>query len=264
MRDPCIACHLREVCDSDDCGRKHFPIYENRKSMKRNTAPLPFSAWCAEDKPSYKMEQKGVRSLTTTELLSILIGAGTDKYNALEIAKLLMADNDNSLKKISGQPLSELQKTAGVGEANGRRVLAALELGRRMMEQSGEESPCITSATMIYNIMRPTIGNLDTEEFWVLLINQAGKLIKKVKISHGGLTEVTVDVRVIMKHAILNNATIIGVCHNHPSGSTVPSKHDDKITETIRKACDTMRIHLLDHVIVTDGDYYSYAENGRI
>ena len=106
--------------------------------------------------------------------------------------------------------------------------------------------------------------DLDTEEFWVLLLNQNYRLIKDIRISHGGISEVSVDVRIIMREAVLANATVLAVCHNHPSGSISPSRQDDQITQTIHRACDTMRLHFLDHLIITDGQYFSYHESGKV
>ncbi len=127
-----------------------------------------------------------------------------------------------------------------------------------------EERPDLGTATLIYNHMHPVMQDLDVEEFWLLLMNQNYRLIKKQRISHGGITEVSVDVRVIMREAVLANATILAVCHNHPSGSLRPSKADDGITINLKKACEVMRLHMLDHIIITDGSYYSYREAGRL
>ena len=127
-----------------------------------------------------------------------------------------------------------------------------------------EERPDIGTATRIYNHMRPIMQDLDVEEFWLLLMNQNGRLIKQMRISHGGITEVAVDIRIIMREAVLSNATMLAVCHNHPSGNLRPSKMDNDLTASLNTACQLMRIKLLDHVIVTDGSYFSYHESGRI
>ena len=127
-----------------------------------------------------------------------------------------------------------------------------------------EERPDLGTATLIYNYMHPVLQDCDVEEFWVLLLNQHHRLIKRVCVSHGGITEVSVDVRIIIREAVLANATILAVCHNHPSGSLRPSHYDNEITTTLQQACQLMRIHFLDHVIITDGAYYSYHEQGRV
>jgi DNA repair protein RadC len=160
--------------------------------------------------------------------------------------------------------IRELMEFKGVGEAKAITILAACELGKRRQMESPEERPDVGTATLIYNHMHPMLQDLDVEEFWVLLMNQNYRLIKKTRIAHGGISEVSVDVRIIIREAVLANATIIAVCHNHPSGSLRPSQADNDLTAAIAKACGVMRIKFLDHVIVTDGAYYSYHEQGRI
>ena len=143
-------------------------------------------------------------------------------------------------------------------------VLAACELGKRRQSEKAQEREDLGSPRAIYEYMHPKMQDLDTEEAWVILMNQNYKLIKAERLSHGGITETAVDVRLIVKAALMNNATIVAFCHNHPSGNTHPSKDDDRLTERVRKACEVMRLYLLDHVIVTDGNYYSYREKGRL
>ena len=143
-------------------------------------------------------------------------------------------------------------------------ILAAVELGRRRQQERAEETPDLGTATRIYNYMYSRLADLPTEEFWALLMNQHHRLIKAVRISQGGITETLADVRVIMKECVVNNATILAVCHNHPSGNVTPSRPDDELTRAINKACELMRLHFTDHVIITDGQYYSYHEQGKI
>ncbi|MBR7043214.1 MAG: JAB domain-containing protein, partial [Prevotella sp.] len=140
----------------------------------------------------------------------------------------------------------------------------ACELGKRRQREKAEERKELGSATAIYELMHPQLQDLDVEEFWALYMNQHHRLIKKVRISHGGITETAVDVRIIMREAVLANCTVLAVCHNHPSGNLVPSKADDDLTRCIRRACEVMRIYFLDHVIITDGRYFSYHEQGKI
>jgi DNA repair protein RadC len=160
--------------------------------------------------------------------------------------------------------LRQLCEYNGVGEAKAITIMAACELGKRRQMESPEERPDLGTATRIYNHMHPMMQDLDVEEFWLLLMNQNYRLIKKVRISHGGITEVAVDIRIIMREAVLANATIMAVCHNHPSGSLRPSQQDNQLTNNLKSACDVMRIHFLDHVIITDGYYFSYHESGRL
>ena len=160
--------------------------------------------------------------------------------------------------------IGELMAYKGIGEAKAITILAACELGKRRQSEEAAERRDMGSATAIYNFMRPKMQDLDVEEAWVLLLNQNYKLIKAERLSHGGITETAVDVRLMVKSAILCNATIVALAHNHPSNNATPSREDDRLTERARKACETMRIYLLDHIIITDGRYYSYREEGRM
>ena len=143
-------------------------------------------------------------------------------------------------------------------------ILAACELGKRRQAEKAEERKQLNSAVAIYEYMHPRMQDLSEEEAWVLLMNQNYKLIKPLQLSHGGITETAVDIRVIIKNALLCNATVIALCHNHPSGNASPSGDDDRITQRLKKACEVMRLYLADHLIITDGRYYSYSEEGRL
>ena len=200
---------------------------------------------------------------SNAELLAILIGSGSTEESAVELMKRILADCNNNLNTLGKRNISELCVYNGIGEAKAISILAACELGKRRQMETPEERPDLGTATRIYNHMRPVMQDLDVEEFWVLLLNQHYRLIKKIRISHGGITETAVDIRIIIREAVLANATILAVCHNHPSGNISPSRQDDELSRSIKRACELMRIHFLDHVIVTDGQYYSYHEQGR-
>ncbi len=178
--------------------------------------------------------------------------------------KRLLADCDNNLNTLGKKTLRELCAYNGIGEAKAVSLLAACELGKRRAMEKAQQRPCMDNAVSIYNYMHPRMQDLYQEEAWALLLNQHLRLIKAVRISQGGITETAIDVRVVMREALLANATVVALCHNHPSGNIKPSRQDDGVTEKVRKACETMRLHLLDHVIVTDGAYYSYQEQGRL
>jgi DNA repair protein RadC len=225
---------------------------------------LKISEWAEEDHPREKMMSLGAEALSNAELLAILIGSGSTKESAVELMKRILADCKNNLNTLGKMTIQDLCRYNGIGEAKAITILAACELGKRRQMESPEERPDLGTATRIYNHMHPVMQDLDVEEFWVLLMNQHYRLIKKVKISHGGITETAVDIRIIIKEAVLANATILAVCHNHPSGGITPSKQDDNLTNQIHQACQLMRIHFMDHVIVTDGLYYSYHESGRV
>lgn len=225
---------------------------------------LNINQWAEEDRPREKLMRLGAEALSSAELLAILIGSGSTKETAVELMKRVLSDCRNNLNTLGKMSIHELCQYNGIGEAKAITILAACELGKRRSLEKAEERKKLNCAVAIYELMHPRMQDLDTEEAWVLLLNQSHKLIKAERISHGGITETAVDVRIIMKEAIMNNATIIALCHNHPSGNITPSTDDDRLTERVKKACDTMRIHFLDHVIITDGLYYSYHEAGRM
>ena len=225
---------------------------------------LTIAQWAEDDQPREKLRDKGPQALSNAELLAILIGSGTPGVSAVELMQTVLNKCGNNLNTLGKKTISELMDNKGIGEAKAITILAACELGKRRQQEQPEERPDIGTATRIYNLMHPQLQDLDIEEFWVLLMNQNYRLIKKLRISQGGFSEVSVDIRVIMREAMLCNATILAVCHNHPSGSLKPSKADDQLTQSIKRACEVMRLHFLDHVIVTDGEYYSYHEQGKI
>jgi DNA repair protein RadC len=225
---------------------------------------LTINQWAKDDRPREKMERLGVQALSDAELLAILVGSGSTQEDAVTLMKRILTDCKNNLNTLGKMTFHQLTGYNGIGEAKAITIMAACELGKRRQKHSPEERPDLGTATLIYNHMHPVMQDKDVEEFWLLLMNQNHRLIKEMCISHGGITEVSVDVRIIMREAVLANATIIAVCHNHPSGNLAPSTHDDAITTTIKRACDVMRIRFLDHVIVVDGNYYSYHEDGRI
>lgn len=225
---------------------------------------MNISEWSIEDRPREKLERLGASALSNAELLAILIGSGSTKQSAVDLMKQILADCNNNLNSLGKMSIHELEQYHGMGPAKAITIMAACELGKRRESSVVEQRPDLGSATAVYNYMHPKMQDLDVEEAWILIMNQSFKLIKAERISHGGITETAVDVRVIMKETILSNGTVLALCHNHPSGNTRPSRQDDKLTERVRKACDIMRIYFLDHVIVCDGAYYSYREQGRL
>ncbi len=224
---------------------------------------LTINKWAKEDRPREKMAELGTEALSNAELLAILIGSGSTKESAVDLMKTVLNDCHNNLNTLGKKTIRDLCTYNGIGEAKAITILAACELGKRRQQESPEERPKLNSATKIYNEMHPQMQDLDVEEFWILLLNQNHRLIKKVRISHGGITETAVDIRIIIREAVLANATILAVCHNHPSGNLTPSHADNELTKDIKRACELMRIHFMDHVIITDGQYYSYHELGK-
>ena len=225
---------------------------------------LTIAQWSSDDQPREKLRDLGAEALSDSELLAILIGSGSTKESAVELMKRILADCQNNLNTLGKKTIRELCEYNGIGEAKAITILAACELGKRRQREKAEERQQMSTAVDIYEYMRTRMQDLDVEEAWALLMNQNYRLIKAVRISHGGITETAVDVRIIMKEALLCNATVLALCHNHPSNSARPSKDDDLLTQRVHKACETMRIHFLDHVIVCDGLYFSYHEEGRL
>ena len=221
-----------------------------------------FSDFCVEEHPQYKAYNNGYESLTVVELISMIIGTGTKRN--VEQARQIYNVMENSLHKLGKSRKEEIQVVQGIGDSKAHALYAAIELGKRYHLEKFEKSPDLGSSLAIYDYLHPKIGTLDHEEFHVLLMNQQFCLIKDVTLSVGGLTETSVDIRLLMKEVVLNNATIIAVAHNHPSNGSQPSKNDIVITEQIRKACEIMRIFFMDHVIVCDGTFYSFHDKGRL
>ena len=225
---------------------------------------LNINQWAEEDRHREKLMRLGADALSNAELMAILIGSGNTKENAVDLMKKVLNDCNNNLNTLGKMSIQDLCRYTGIGEAKAITILAACELGKRRQMESPEERPDLGTATRIYNHMHPVLQDKDVEEFWILLMNQNHRLIKKVCIAHGGISEVSVDIRIIMREAVLANATILAVCHNHPSGNLLPSSMDNDLTDSIQRACNLMRIRFLDHVVITDGAYFSYHESGRL
>ena len=232
--------------------------------MNATTVKLSVRQWASEDRPSNKLQNLGAVALSDSELLAILVGSGTAQHNAVEIGQQIMSRFDFSLSKLAKADFRSIKEIEGVGTYTACKILAAIELGKRRQVASAMMAPDLCTATAIYNYLSPKMQDLQVEEGHVILLNQNYKLIKSVRISQGGITETSVDIRIIMKEAVMNNATIIAFCHNHPSGNPYPSRVDDELTKSIKNACQLMRIHLCDHVIIGDCQYYSYREEGKL
>ena len=225
---------------------------------------LNINQWAEEDRPREKMMLHGVSALSNAELLAILIGSGNTEDSAVELMRKVLNDYHNNLAELGKASIDELCRFKGIGPAKAITILAASELGKRRKEEGVEERRSILSSKDVYECLYPLMCDLPTEECWVLLLNQASKLIDKVKISAGGLSATAVDVRCILREALLKRASAIALCHNHPSGSIRPSREDDLLTKQVAQASECMNIRFVDHVILTDGAFYSYADEGRI
>lgn len=225
---------------------------------------LTITQWAEEDRPREKLMNLGAETLSNAELLAILIGSGSPRESAVELMKRVLSDCKNNLNTLGKLSITDLTSYNGIGEAKAITILAACELGKRRQVADILKRPTLNSANAIYNYMRPKVQDKDVEEAWILLMNQKLDLIEAKCISHGGITGTAIDVRIILKEALLKNATAIALCHNHPSGNPSPSREDDNITTSVKKAADTMCIYFVDHVIVANQCFYSYREEGKI
>ena len=219
---------------------------------------------CKEDRPEYKGANFGVETLTTTELISMILNRGAGTYGSIHQARQLMNISDENLHELARKRLDELEIVQGIGQCKALALMAAIELGKRYAREAFLQKEDLASPSMIYEFMKPKLADLNHEESWVILMNQNYNMIATERLSVGGITETAVDVRMILQKAIIRNATIVALIHNHPSGCIRPSRDDDRLTERVKRGCEIMRVYLLDHLIVASGNYYSYREQGRL
>ena len=220
--------------------------------------------WAVEERPREKVMANGIQYLSDAELLAILVGSGTRNMTAVELARKILGKAGNNLHELGRQSLGDLLKIKGVGPAKAISVMAAMELGRRRAGMNQIEKISVKSSETVFNIFHPLLGDLDHEEFWLLMLNRANKVLGRFKVSQGGLSGTVIDTRIILKKALDNLASSIIVCHNHPSGNNQPSDADVKITEKLKKAAEMLEIKMLDHVIIADKSYFSFADEGLI
>ena len=223
---------------------------------------FPITNWSEDDKPREKLMLKGKSVLSDAELIAILIGSGSRNESAVDLSKRILASVDNNLNALGKLSLSQLMQFRGIGEAKAISIIAALELGRRRRGEDVVELKKITSSKIIFEIMQPIIGELPHEEFWIIYMNNSNKVISKSQLSKGGITGTLVDVRIVFKTALEMGATALILCHNHPSGTLIPSDADKQITRKLKLAGDSLEIKVLDHLIVTQTGYYSFADEG--
>lgn len=225
---------------------------------------LTINQWAEEDRPREKMMQKGAETLSDAELLAILIGSGNTEESAVTLMQRVLAAAGNDLNQLAKWEVRDFSRFKGLGPAKSITIMAALELGKRRSLQERPERAVIRSSIDIFNQLHPLLCDLVQEEFWLLLMNQSARVIDKVRISRGGIDRTVVDVRSILREALLQRATQIALIHNHPSGNTRPSMEDRRLTEQVNKAAQTMNIRLTDHVIISDGKYYSFSDEGLL
>lgn len=229
--------------------------------MEQNNS-FPIRNWSEDDKPREKLMLKGKSVLSDAELIAILIGSGSRNETAVDLSKKILASVDNNLNALGKLSIAQLMAFKGIGEAKAISIVAAMELGRRRRTEDVVELTKITSSKTIFDIMQPVIGELPHEEFWIIYLNNSNKIISKSQLSKGGITGTLVDVRLVFKTALEMAATAIVLCHNHPSGTLVASDADKQITKKLKIAGESLDIKVLDHLIITEKGYFSFADEG--
>lgn len=223
---------------------------------------FPITNWAEDDKPREKLMLKGKSALSDAELIAILIGSGSRNESAVDLSKRILASVDCNLNALGKLSITQLMTFKGIGEAKAISIIAAMELGRRRRSEDALELKKVTSSKVIFEIMQPIIGELPHEEFWIIYLNNSNKVISKSQLSKGGITGTLVDVRIVFKTALEMGATALILCHNHPSGTLIPSDADKQITRKLKVAGESLEIKVLDHLIVTEASYFSFADEG--
>lgn len=231
------------------------------ETVKEN---LPITAWAEDDRPREKLMSKGRHVLSDAELVAILIASGNTEETAVELSKRILNSVNNNLNELGKLTINDLTKFRGIGEAKAISIIAALELGRRRKETESTKREKITTSAGVYELFRPLLLDLPHEEFWVILLNRSSSIIKKEMISRGGVSGTVVDSKIIFKSAVENLASSVILCHNHPSGNTKPSEQDIQITKKLKEAGKLLEIPVLDHVIMSETGYYSFADEGMM
>lgn len=220
--------------------------------------------WSEADQPREKLRDNGARFLSDAELIAIIIGSGTQDVSAVDLAKIMLSSVQNNLNEVGKLSLAQLTSFRGIGEAKAIKIMATMELGRRYKESSTKHQPKITSSASVFELMQPLLGSLDHEEFWVLYLNNSNKVLTKIQLSKGGITATVVDTRLLFKKALEVGAVALILVHNHPSGGLEPSHSDRNLTEKLKIAAKTLDIKVLDHLIVTEKTYFSFADENLL
>ncbi|GGD29528.1 RadC family protein [Hyunsoonleella pacifica] len=232
--------------------------------MQEKPTSFSIKNWNQDDQPREKLLHKGKSVLSDAELVAILIGSGNRDESAVTLCKRILASVDNNLSALGKLSLKQLMEFKGIGEAKAITIAAALELGRRRRGEEALEKKKITSSTSVFELMQPIIGELEHEEFWIIYLNNSNKVIQKNQISKGGITGTLVDVRLVLKNALEVGATGLILSHNHPSGTLKPSEADKSITQKLKSAALGLDIRVLDHLIITEKAYFSFADENML
>lgn len=228
--------------------------------MSKNSNTFSIKNWSQDDQPREKLRDKGKTVLSDAELVAILIGSGSRAESAVDLCKRILASVDHNLNALGKLTIAQLMEFKGIGEAKAITIVAALELGRRRRLEDTVQLDKITSSRSVFEVMQPILGELPHEEFWILYLNNSNKVIQKNQLSKGGITGTLVDVRLVLKSALEFGATALILCHNHPSGTLKPSQADKDITQKLKTAAQSLDIKVLDHLIITEKTYFSFAD----
>jgi len=229
-----------------------------------NMEAASIKLWAEEDRPREKLLNKGTEALSNAELLAILIGSGSRKESAVDLCKRILESVGNSLDVLGRKTVLDYMQFNGIGEAKALTIVAAMELGRRRKLSEVQNVKQIKASCDIFDIMQPVLADLEHEEIWAIYMNRANRVLNKRLISSGGLVSSVFDVRIVIRHAILMNATVLALCHNHPSGNAKPSHSDKMITDMLKKACGYFDISFIDHLIVAGNNFYSFSDAGEL
>ena len=232
--------------------------------MDDKSPPFSIKQWNEDDRPREKLLAKGKTTLSDAELVAILIGSGSRRETAVDLSKRILASVENNLNALAKLSVNNLMEFKGIGEAKAISIITALEIGRRRRLEKALLQSKMNSSKAVFDIMQPIIGELQHEEFWVLYLNNSNSIIDKMQLSKGGITGTLVDTRLLFKKAMELTATAIILTHNHPSGTLSPSKSDKDLTRKIKHAGATLDIKVLDHLIITEKAYFSFADSGEI
>ena len=220
--------------------------------------------WAEDDRPREKLITKGKQTLSDAELIAILIASGSRNETAVQLSQRILASHSNNLNELAKLSINDLKKFKGIGEAKAITVIAALELGRRRKEVDVQKQDVVKTSKDAYAHIAPKLSDLPHEEFWILLLNRSNKIIRTELVGRGGVSGTVADVRLILKSAVEHLASSIVLSHNHPSGNLQPSKEDINLTQKVKQAAALFDIQVIDHIIVGDANYYSFADEGLL
>ena len=225
---------------------------------------IPIRLWAEDDRPREKLLIKGKRALSNAELIAILLGSGSREFSAVELSKRILEDSRGKLKELSRQSVADLTRTKGIGPAKAVTLIAALELGNRTSMEESLNRKKVSCSQDVYSFFRPLLQDSSYEEFWILLLNRGNKILSSICISQGGLSGTVADPKKIFKTALENYAASVILCHNHPSGNIRPSDSDIRLTQKLKKAGSFLDLPVVDHIIIGENNYFSFADDGLL